>query len=86
MNIGLVEDIKNEFVNLMYDFKGDHVKTTNQIIKNYSYELNDDDDSIAVIIGLALAQWESGVLDQNIKNNAEKLAVCKNYSYGNSIF
>lgn len=71
MNRELMGDIKYSFIEEMYDLQ-DVKLATKQILDDYAEELQDYDDRVCVLCGLALAQWGRGMLLPEIKEAAIK--------------
>lgn len=69
----LVKEIKDIFIDLMYEHN-DFEFATKKILSDYAYDLDDYDDGTAIWLGLALVQWECGVLQTEIKVRAEQNA------------
>ena len=71
INKDLIQDIKSEFIEYMYEFHNCDI-ATKKILSNYEEELDDNNDAIAIWIGLSITQWTCGLLQPEIKASTEK--------------
>lgn len=69
INKKLINEIKETFNEAMYELQ-DIELATKKVLDDYSQELQDYDDKVCVLSGLAVAQWERGLLLPEIKDLA----------------
>jgi hypothetical protein len=65
----LASDIKSEFRNKIGIGKTS-IEATKELLKDYSSEINDDDESSVFWLALASTQWSLGRLLDDVKKNA----------------
>lgn len=71
-----INEVKGSFIDFVNDH-GNIAIATNRTLSSFKDMLDDNDDAVAIWLGLALGQWNYGMLQLNVKERAVKEALIK---------